>query len=233
MGRALPVGHSSYGQKQVKGRKSTNQHQVANVPPGAVPGNSFSNTLIRLVAFGAYGCTARSWAFTMMWYVENLHIPSWGHRADFLREEFLPCRVTLSDEEAKRRKGPKTVMERMAPPTFDTAVEIIDRHTWRVHVDLAAAVDSALKGVSHAQQSHTPPTHSGPRGPRHLQSRGGLGRGKNCSWLPHKRDPGMDFPYGPTGSHLGPANVPIPLAPVSGGASCQLPLTTVPGSPQS
>ncbi|CAL8471648.1 g11190 [Coccomyxa elongata] len=54
--------------------------------------------------------------------------------------------VTLSDDEAKRRKGPKTVIERMAPPTFDTAVEIIDRCTWRVHLDLAAAVDSALKG---------------------------------------------------------------------------------------
>lgn len=60
------------------------------------------------------------------------------------------CRVTLSDDEAKRRKGPKTVIERMAPPTFDTAVEIIDRHTWRVHLDLAAAVDSALKGARRA-----------------------------------------------------------------------------------
>ncbi|EIE21813.1 hypothetical protein COCSUDRAFT_53863 [Coccomyxa subellipsoidea C-169] len=53
--------------------------------------------------------------------------------------------VTLSDEEAKRRKGPKTVIERCAPPTFDVAVEIIDRNTWRVHLDLAAAVDAALK----------------------------------------------------------------------------------------
>jgi hypothetical protein len=55
--------------------------------------------------------------------------------------------VTLSDEEAKRRRGPKTVTERMAPPTFDVAVEIVDRHCWRVHTDLAAAVDAVLKGA--------------------------------------------------------------------------------------
>lgn len=55
--------------------------------------------------------------------------------------------MTLSDEEAKRRKGPKTVIERMAPPTFDVAVEIINRDRWRVHTDLAAAVDAALKGA--------------------------------------------------------------------------------------
>lgn len=66
-------------------------------------------------------------------------------------------RVTLSDEEAKRRKGPKTVIERMAPPTFDVAVEIIDRATWRVHLDLAAAVDAALKG---ARQPRGPPPPS-------------------------------------------------------------------------
>ena len=57
------------------------------------------------------------------------------------------CRVTLSDDEAKRRRGQKTVIERMAPPTFDVAVEIIDRHCWRVHPDVAQAVDALLRGV--------------------------------------------------------------------------------------
>ena len=56
-------------------------------------------------------------------------------------------RVTLSDDEAKRRGTQKSVIERMAPPTFDVAVEIVDRHCWRVHLDLAAAVDAALKGA--------------------------------------------------------------------------------------
>ena len=57
------------------------------------------------------------------------------------------CRVTLSDEEAKRRRGQKTVIERMAPPTFDVAVEIIDRHCWRIHSDVAQAVDTLLRGA--------------------------------------------------------------------------------------
>ena len=39
------------------------------------------------------------------------------------------------------------MIERMAPPTFDVAVEIIDRHCWRVHPDVAAAVDALLKGA--------------------------------------------------------------------------------------
>jgi hypothetical protein len=55
--------------------------------------------------------------------------------------------VTLSDDEAKRRGTQKSVIERMAPPTFDVAVEIIDRACWRVHLDLAAAVDAELKGA--------------------------------------------------------------------------------------
>ena len=56
-------------------------------------------------------------------------------------------RVTLSDDEAKRRRGQKTVIERMAPPTFDVAVEIIDRHCWRVHLDVGQAVDALLRGL--------------------------------------------------------------------------------------
>ena len=55
--------------------------------------------------------------------------------------------MTLSDDEAKRRRGQKTVIERMAPPTFDVAVEIIDRHCWRVHPDVAQAVDALLRGA--------------------------------------------------------------------------------------
>ena len=39
------------------------------------------------------------------------------------------------------------MIERMAPPTFDVAVEIIDRLCWRVHPDVAAAVDALLKGA--------------------------------------------------------------------------------------
>ncbi len=54
--------------------------------------------------------------------------------------------VTLSDEEARRRGTQKSVLERMAPPTFDALVEIVDRHRVIVHMPLAEVVDDALRG---------------------------------------------------------------------------------------
>ena len=55
--------------------------------------------------------------------------------------------VTLGDEEAKRRGVQKSILERAAPPTFDVAVEMEERGRWRVHLDVAAAVDSLLAGA--------------------------------------------------------------------------------------
>ncbi len=54
--------------------------------------------------------------------------------------------VTLSDEEARRRGTQKTVLERRAPPTFDLLVEILDRDRVAVLMDVAAAVDSLVRG---------------------------------------------------------------------------------------
>lgn len=54
--------------------------------------------------------------------------------------------VTLGDEAAKRRGVQKSVLERAAPPTFDVCVEMIERHRWRVHEDVGAAVDAILAG---------------------------------------------------------------------------------------
>jgi stage III sporulation protein SpoIIIAA len=54
--------------------------------------------------------------------------------------------VTLSDEEARRRGTQKTVLERRAPPTFDLLIEIQDRQRLAVHLDVAASVDSMLRG---------------------------------------------------------------------------------------
>ncbi len=54
--------------------------------------------------------------------------------------------VTLSDEEARRRGTQKSILERKAPPTFDILVEIQDRHRVAVHNDVAASVDSLLRG---------------------------------------------------------------------------------------
>ena len=55
--------------------------------------------------------------------------------------------VTLSDEEAKKRGTSKSILERQSPPTFDVAVEIQSRREWRVHLDVAAAVDALLGGT--------------------------------------------------------------------------------------
>lgn len=56
--------------------------------------------------------------------------------------------VTLSDEEAKRRRTQKTISERKAPPTFDILIEIKDRNRFIVHSDLAQSVDELLKGFT-------------------------------------------------------------------------------------
>lgn len=55
--------------------------------------------------------------------------------------------VTLSDEEARRRRTQKTVLERKAPPTFDVMVEIHDKDHLAVHHHLAQVVDLFLRGL--------------------------------------------------------------------------------------
>jgi stage III sporulation protein SpoIIIAA len=54
--------------------------------------------------------------------------------------------VTLSDEEAKRRRTKKTVLERKAPPTFNILVEIQEKDRLAVHHDVAGVVDAFLRG---------------------------------------------------------------------------------------
>jgi stage III sporulation protein SpoIIIAA len=54
--------------------------------------------------------------------------------------------VTLGDEEARRRRSQKSVLERKAPPTFDVIIEIQDRERVLVHADVADTVDAMLRG---------------------------------------------------------------------------------------
>ncbi|CAH9135987.1 unnamed protein product [Cuscuta epithymum] len=56
--------------------------------------------------------------------------------------------VTLGDEEAKKRKVQKTILERKGPPTFTCAIEMISRSEYRVHHRLDATVDAILAGKS-------------------------------------------------------------------------------------
>src|SRR4029434_5339794 len=56
--------------------------------------------------------------------------------------------VTLGDEEARRRGTQKTVLERKAPPTFDTLVEIRTREEFAVFHETSSVVDAFLRGRS-------------------------------------------------------------------------------------
>ena len=55
--------------------------------------------------------------------------------------------VTLGDDEARRRRTQKTVLERAAEPTFPVAIEMHSRNRWAVHIDVAATVDQLLRGL--------------------------------------------------------------------------------------
>lgn len=56
--------------------------------------------------------------------------------------------VTLGDEEARRRRTQKTVLERKAPPTFEVVIEILEMDRLAVHHEVATAVDQILRGIS-------------------------------------------------------------------------------------
>jgi stage III sporulation protein SpoIIIAA len=60
--------------------------------------------------------------------------------------------VTLGDEEARRRRTQKSVLERKAPPTFDVVIEIQDRERVLVHGDVADTVDALLRGDASAPE---------------------------------------------------------------------------------
>ncbi|MBI2871587.1 MAG: AAA family ATPase [Chloroflexi bacterium] len=60
--------------------------------------------------------------------------------------------VTLGDEEARRRRTQKSILERKAPPTFDILVEIQSWDRVAVHQDVAHTVDRMLRGVPAAPE---------------------------------------------------------------------------------
>jgi len=119
--------------------------------------------------------------------------------------------VTLGDEEARRRRTQKTVLERAAEPTFPMAVEMHSRQRWLVHRDVATTVDLLLRGQSarpqirelseagelRLQEAPAPPAEPGatrsPRSPMPLP------------------DPVARSPHRPTAAAAGPANGPAPL----------------------
>ncbi len=54
--------------------------------------------------------------------------------------------VTLGDDEARRRGSQKTVLERKSPPTFEIAIEMLERQRWTIHPNVAQTVDILLRG---------------------------------------------------------------------------------------
>ena len=91
--------------------------------------------------------------------------------------------VTLGDEEARRRRTQKSVLERKAPPTFDVIVEIQDRERVMVHADVSETVDAMLRGDPVAAEQRwkdeagVHKTQSRPRpSPREQLGRDQLGR---------------------------------------------------------
>ena len=52
--------------------------------------------------------------------------------------------VTLSDDEAKRRKTQKSILERKAFPTFEIVIEINQSNSWTIHEDTKMAIDLLL-----------------------------------------------------------------------------------------
>ncbi len=63
--------------------------------------------------------------------------------------------VTLGDEEARRRGSQKSVLERKAPPTFDIAIEMLERQRWVVHDDVTITIDNLLRGRQPGLQIRT------------------------------------------------------------------------------
>ena len=53
--------------------------------------------------------------------------------------------VTLSDEEAKRRKTQKSILERKAYPAFETIIEINNPTSWIIHENVKVSVDRLLR----------------------------------------------------------------------------------------
>ena len=53
--------------------------------------------------------------------------------------------VTLSDDEAKRRRTQKSILERKAYPAFEVIIEINQQNSWTIHEDVKTSVDLLLR----------------------------------------------------------------------------------------
>merc|ERR1712177_193927 len=54
--------------------------------------------------------------------------------------------VILSDEEAKRRRTQKSILERKAHPAFQIVIEINEQNSWTIHENVKNSIDFILRG---------------------------------------------------------------------------------------
>jgi len=115
--------------------------------------------------------------------------------------------VTLSDEEARRRGTQKTVLERRAPPTFDVLIEIQDRERLAVQHDVAASVDTLLRGrplppeLRYRDKEGRIKVEAPPEVPA-LPQRGGVGYRRQSALPSAPKADETQLPYTPTPPHL-------------------------------
>jgi stage III sporulation protein SpoIIIAA len=129
--------------------------------------------------------------------------------------------VTLGDEEARRRRTQKTVLERAADPTFPLAVEMHSRHRWLIHRDVAGTVDLLLRGQAARPQIR----ELGADGQLQLRDP----QPQPPASLPR---PGFATELRATPKRLAPVPLPDPFAPVArAGPAEALPAITTSAAP--
>ena len=107
--------------------------------------------------------------------------------------------VTLGDEEARRRRSQKTVLERRASPTFDVLIEIQGHRRFAVRDNVAEAVDGLLAGrpeapeIRERREDGSVDIHTPPPAPHRPAGRADDGR---------RQAPRRIFPYGVSYSRL-------------------------------
>jgi stage III sporulation protein SpoIIIAA len=126
--------------------------------------------------------------------------------------------VTLGDEEARRRRSQKTVLERAAEPTFPLAVEMHSRNRWSVHRDVARTVDLLLRGqlprpqvreLDAEGQLHLRESPAAPTPPRPLPPSGARPRPRSAPLATPLATPLAPVPLpDPQGSRPGPQQQP-------------------------
>ena len=115
--------------------------------------------------------------------------------------------VTLSDEEARRRGTQKTVLERRAPPTFDVLIEIQDRDRLAIQHDVAASVDTLLRGrplppeLRYRDSMGEIKIEAPPNVPA-FQQRGGAGYRRQSALPSAPKGDETELPFTPTPPHL-------------------------------